>query len=138
MAAFLSSSDCFNKSSNSSVLALLLPIRTSPPMPRAIPMIISDGVNLSRPSKRQTSNVGPMMAHARPANMSLWLRWIASRSSSIRSSSCSICSKGCEPGSGLDPNLFNHFTESPAVEISRLGPADLSRSMDARSFSILA
>jgi hypothetical protein len=113
IAALLSPSVCLKESSNSSVLALLLPIRTSPPIPRAIPTIIPNGVNLHRPSKRQTSRAGPRMAHARPANMSLRLRWIASRSSSIRSSSCSIRSTGSEAGSESDPNLFNHFKALP-------------------------
>jgi hypothetical protein len=113
IAALLCPSVCLKESSNSSVLALLLPIRTSPPIPRAIPMIIPNGVNLHRPSKRQTSRAGPRMAHARPANMSLRLRWIASRSSSIRSSSCSIRSAGSEAGSESDPNVFNHFEALP-------------------------
>ena len=113
IAALLCPSVCLKESSNSSVLALLLPIRTSPPIPRAIPMIIPNGVNLHRPSNRQTSRAGPRMAHARPANMSLRLRWIASRSSSIRSSSCSIPSAGSEAGSEFDPNLFNHFKALP-------------------------
>ena len=40
IAAFLSSSVCFRESSNCLVLPTLLPIRTSPPSPTAIPTII--------------------------------------------------------------------------------------------------
>jgi hypothetical protein len=97
IAALLSSSVRFNDSINCSVLALLLPVRTTPPMARAIPTIIRAGVKSIRPSIKQTNIAGPTTALACPANMSLRLRSIASRSSSIRISSCSICSTGANP-----------------------------------------
>jgi len=50
-----------------------------------------------RPSIKQTNIAGPTTALACPANMSLRLRSIASRSSSMRISSCSICSTGANP-----------------------------------------
>jgi len=97
IAALLSSSVRFNESINCSVLALLLPVRTTPPMARAIPTIIRTGVKSMRPSIKQTNIAGPATAHACPANMSLRLRSIASLSPSIRISSCSICSTGANP-----------------------------------------
>ena len=73
------------------------PVRTTPPMARAIPTIIRTGVKSMRPNIKQTNSAGPTTAHACPANMSLRLRSIASRSSSIRISSRSICSTGANP-----------------------------------------
>src|ERR1700677_2788583 len=87
IAAFLASSVCFRESSNCLVLPTLLPIRTSPPSPAAIPTMIRTGVTIARPSTRPISNAAPAKAHARPAATSLLLRRLASRNSSIRASS---------------------------------------------------
>ena len=102
IAAFLSSSVCFRERSNCSVLPTLLPIRTNPPSPTAIPTIIRSGVTVARPSTKQISNAAPPKAHARPATASLRLRRITSRNRRSAPRSRSICSAGVGSASNIE------------------------------------
>ena len=111
IAALLSPSVRFNESIDCTVLALLLPIRTAPPMARAVPTIIRIGVRFMRPSMKQTTIAGPMTAHDRPTNTSLRLRSIAFRSSSIRISSCPICSASAKPV--FEQRIFGSHDDRP-------------------------